>query len=1424
MLLSCIFLLLLCFSSGIACANIVELSERHISTVDGLASNSVRHIYQDSNGFLWFGTLNSGLCRYDGNSFTTIYPQYNNAITLTDPRINSIQEDNFHHLWILTLSDGVSCYDLETEQFVDYTGNGNFNDKYNYIAFIGDEVWLWGRTQGCRVIRFQEGKFSSEVFTAENEALSSNYVTFIHAGVDHRVWIGTNNGLTCYENGEARRIEQGSHFIHAAQMHHHDYFLSDDGRIRRAESDASLTNRAQISGVIPHRVMIPGELTLNEEWVIFTTHGGYLYNPVNDRLSRAPKSLDFKNGQVLQNNKGNYLVYNRSDKVYYIDASSGKVTPVSVNSHEVGDYWTERYSFFEDSRGLVWISTHTNGLFALNPASNQIQHIQLQQHLSDSQSNILLHVMEDHSGGLWVGSEYAGAFHLRVISDKATYLYPAGESHLEYANMVRALAVMGDDVWLCTRDGKVHIYDRTTLKKRKTRTFDANIYAAAIDQRGREWLGTRGNGLLIDSKRYLRNPQDSTSLSSNDIYCMVQDDRGRMWIGTFGGGLNLAEETPDGYRFRTFFTGSYSQCRIRTLYKDRRGWIWVGTNDGILLFHPDALLRDPNAYYAYNCRTKHLRSNEVRSIIEDRKGRMWIAETGVGFAVCTPENNYEALQFTHYNVENGLAYGMVQSFVEDRAGQLWIPTEYGISCFNPESEHFRNYVFSATMQNNVCCENSVLMLPDGRLAVGTNHGLALISPERVEVSDRVATVTFTDLKINGISTSPAEKDSPITRSIAYNPPITLRHDQNSLLVEFSTLDYAYPNRTQYSYRLEDYDTSWSTPSDLNFAGYKNLEPGEYRLHVRACNSMGIWNEQGASLSIRIRPPFWRTKIAYLVMCLLCLAILYGAYRILRKMTELRNKIAIEQQLTEYKLVFFTNISHEFRTPLTLILSALERMRRTMKIEGEQHEAMRVMEKGSQRMMRLVNQLLEFRKMQNNKLALSLEKTDAIAYIYEIWLLFKDAATAKQIEFTFEPTQATYSMYIDKGMVDKITYNLLSNALKYTPTGGSIRLLVSVDEFTHRFTISVKDSGVGIPPEKRNQLFSRFMHSSFSTNSVGVGLHLTHELVTVHKGSIRYTENPDGGSIFTVSLPTDTSQYAAGDFLLTSALDRSDCEEREPVDENMQHDTAVSTQSGTMKPINPQHILIIEDDMDIRSLIAEELAPWFTVATAADGNEGLSYLHEHPEIELIICDVMMPGMNGYEVTRHLKNNIETCHIPVVLLTALSSPESHLEGIESGADAYITKPFSAKLVLARVLKLIEQRSRLKEKFSNDLSVKSTVLCASDKDRAFIDRLNAILETQLNNPTFSAEDFASDMAMGRSVFYSKVRSVTGYAPKEYIRIVRLKRAADLLLTTQMTSAEIAYSIGIHDPSYFSKCFKEQFGKTPKAYRKEADEQTEA
>ncbi len=1395
----------------------IEVRSARLTVADGLANNSVRCICQDDKGFIWLGTLD-GLNRYDGSSFLTFQLERKGGVSLADHRVRSLSEDKNGYLWIRYMTSLYSCYDLRKGSFVDFTGCGEHLSRYHsiYIPDKADEdVWLWGSEDGCRRVACRNGILYSEAFRKGN-GMESDQVNDLKPDGKGGVWIATSDGFYHWDGQQLEVVLKGKDIRYVQERGDKAYFLSADG-IMYVSSDGNAEEVCRKP--VKSQVKFYGDIHYADKWMVFTSGGNLCFDFATETFVRPDERLDVQRVQIIEDNRQDYWIYNGTGKLRYVQVETGQIRIFEVMSEVVLDYIDEeRYSIVHDSRGLLWIATYGNGLFVYNLREGTMQHFTADGKEDVNRvicSDYLLCLMEDRLGNMWVSSEFAGIDKLTIINEGAFYVYPNGENQLNRSNAVRFIAcVDGNNIYATTRMGDVVRYSSSTFMVSDKKKFNTNIYAIVEDTAGVKWYGTRGRGLLIGKKQYMNDPSDSLSLSSNQIYNIMRDNKGRMWIGTFGGGLNLAVRKNDGtYQFRRFFNTGGENARVRCLCEDRNGWIWMGTSRGIYVFRPNELIRDKNAYYTYDLEKGCLYSNEIRSLFSDSEGRMWIAETGSGFSYCMPGGDYAQLEFTHYGVADGLVNNMVQAFVEDSKGNMWISTEYGISCFDRGTCQFDNHFFSAHVLGNIYSENCGIRLPDGRLAFGTNYGFTVIDPQFVRPVNYDMQLIFTDLKLNGISESPGVENSPLRFSMPYLSELHLKHFQNSFSIDFSTMDYIHMGLQRFSVMLEGHDKSWSPPSSQNFVAYKNLQPGTYFLHVKAQNALDVWNTQDTVLKIVISPPFWRSGWAYVIYVLFTLGILGLGFHVFAKMDALRNRIKVDEQLTEYKLMFFTNISHEFRTPLTLIQNALEKIQFVEGIPKELEYPVKVMEKSVRRMLRLVNQLLEFRKMQNDKLALSLEKIDVIGFLKEIYWSFMEIAKSKDIVFSFVPSVENYEMYIDRDKVDKIIYNLLSNAFKYTPSKGKVELHVSVEEPARQLVICVADTGVGIPKDKRNELFTRFAKSRYSSRSVGIGLHLTHELVTVHKGTIVYRENPGGGSRFVVSLPADKSVYEEKDFLIQDNVllqEEHSSEHVLPTAEDVTEDV-----QPVGMPSDRRKVLVVEDDHDIREYMRKELGEYFEIAVEADGQAGLERT-KSDDFDLIVSDVMMPGLSGFELTKRLKSDFATSHIPVILLTALESDSSHVKGIDCGADAYITKPFSMRLLLTRILRLIEQRDKLREKFSNEPGVRHTVICTDTRDQRFADKLASLVEERISDAQFSVDDLLASFNMGRSVFYRKVKGVTGYSPAEYIRVLRMKKAAELLLQTDMNVGEISRKVGVNDPFYFSKCFKSQFGVSPSAYQK--------
>ena len=1184
-------------------------------------------------------------------------------------------------------------------------------------------------------------------FVTLQDGLPSNAVSDIYQDQKGFMWFSTNNGLARYDGDQMKVYLQDS-----------AYASSSDRRVKRITEDKDFKYMwiYTASETFYCLDMTTGHLVdylseakgwrAQERPLHFTQsklqENGlfYMWGPKNGGLivdyrdgnfkvehlsakemeAILPKLQDVKmadkqlvqkwkvpNGRVLTDNKGGKWIYNNTGILRKVVGDSLITLRLLPNETNYIDY--ERFNIVEDNHGLVWISTYGKGLFVFNHDLNQGQHfVANEKGESPIASNYLLCITADRRDGVWVSAEYGGVSHLQVMDKGVVRIFPNGRENLDLSNVVRMVKKQRDgSVMVGTRDGCLYHYSADMAQMLVKSHFDSNIYSVVEMPQGRMWIGTRGKGIYAIPGLDFKNKK---------VFCLKPDDRGRMWIGTFGEGLSVAIPRGEGYEVRTFFADSVGLNEVRCLAIDRKGMLWGGTSGGLFCVDPTRFAADGKGLRVYK------RGSEIHDMLVDRQGRLWLTVPGEGL-VCMQDGNFRIL-----DASQGLINNMVQSVVETEDGNLWVSTQQGVSCWKAKDNSFDNYLFSRVMMGNVYNENSAVCLDDGRVLLGGNYGLTIINPSRISHVKGQTSVVFT--------------------SHPYSDEMTLSYEERSPKINFSTLDYSDVNNVKYTYWLEGYDSSWSVPSPTPWVNYQNLPFGSYRLHVKASYSDGIWGKESV-LDISVEPPFYLSVWASVFYALFLTVVIVMVVKSIREKNILKGKIKFEQEFTRYKLVFFTNIAHEFRTPLTLIQGSLEKEKRIMKTNHWQLElekTVRTMDKSVQRMLRLIDQLLEFRKMQAGKLKLSLQETDVVMFVQGICKMFDDAAESKQIDFKFESQLPAYLMYLDQQKMDKVVFNLLSNAFKYTHAKGTISVSLS---FTDVMTIRVADTGVGIPQEKREQLFSRFMQSSYTGESFGIGLHLTHELVRTHHGEITYQENEGGGSVFVVTIPLQKDCYEASDFLVKdSPILKADLTKERDGQEEKTTDAVPSAPSA---PLNRRTILLIEDDNDVREFLLSELESCFDLKVASDGKAGIAMAKEL-DVDLIVSDVMMPGMNGFELTKRLKNSFETSHIPIILLTALSTDENVLEGTESGADAYITKPFSPQLLMARILQLLNQREILRQKFGKVPQEIRSAMLRNEQDSLFVKRLDSIVYSRLGEQDLSVDKVAGLLHLGRTIFYLK------------------------------------------------------------------------
>lgn len=1350
----------------------IEVKAKRVTIQEGLPSNVVSDMQQDQKGFLWFSTHN-GLARYDGNVVTTYLDNDSTGVSALIGRTKKALEDvTYKKLWVYSSSERLTCLNMvdgKEEKYYQEVEKLHFT---NWKLVCDGMFWLWGAKDGAMLVDYRSGSFLTRRF-AQAE-IGSSRVPLIDSLDKDNVVLCTTDKVFLYSEGRLFCIAKGMRMSRTRPFHHKMLMVSEKGDVYvlRQGKLQRFSHVAYVDGEVA-----TGDLLMGNRWILFTNRRSFSIDVRTGEVAECEGEWLIPNGRVLTDNKGRKWIYNKTGVLRLV--RQDKLVPLILFPQQTTNYIDhERFHIVEDNHGLIWISTYGKGLFVFNQNLTQSQHF-VADKLGESPiaSNYLLGIIADRHDGVWVSSEYGGVSHIQVMDKGVERIYPNGEGNMDFSNVVRMVKKMNDGtVMVGTREGSLYHYSADMSQVLGKSHFDSNVYGIVQMPNGETWIGTRGKGIY---------GAKGLDFKDRNVFCMASDAKHRMWIGTFGKGLSLVMPRKDGYEVKTFFADSVGLNEVRCMVIDKHGVLWCGTSGGLIRIPTDEFVKDASRYKTY------VRDYEIRDVIVDRQGRLWLSASGDGLVQVEPGDGEAEPKFYVFNTSNGLVNNLVQSVVDTPDGNLWISTQQGVTAWNARKKSFENYMFSRNPMGNVYNENSAVCLDDGRVVLGGNYGLTIIQPSRLSHVSGLTDVVFT--------------------SYPYSDEITLTYEQRSPNIHFSTLDYSDVRNVQYTYRLEGFDQAWSQPSSTPWAAYQKLPAGKYLLHVKACTSDGTWGKE-STLVIRIKPPFYLTSWAIMIYVLLVLGVIILVVKFVHDKNVLRNRIRLEQELTRYKLVFFTNIAHEFRTPLTLMQGSLEKEKCIMKAnrwQTELEKTIRVMDKSVQRMLRLIDQLLEFRKMQAGKLKLSLQETDAVMFVKGICRMFDDAAESKEIAYSFESSEPAHAMFLDQQMIDKVVFNLLSNAFKYTPAKGTISVSLS---FTDVMTIRVADTGVGIPQEKREQLFSRFMQSSYTGESFGIGLHLTHELVRTHHGEITYQENEAGGSVFVVTIPLQKDCYEASDFLVKdSPILKADLTKERDGQEEKTTDAVPSAPSA---PLNRRTVLLIEDDNDVREFLLSELESCFDLKVASDGKAGIAMAKEL-DVDLIVSDVMMPGMNGFELTKRLKNSFETSHIPIILLTALSTDENVLEGTESGADAYITKPFSPQLLMARILQLLNQREILRQKFGKVPQEIRSAMLRNEQDSLFVKRLDSIVYSRLGEQDLSVDKVAGLLHLGRTIFYKKVRGTTGYTPNEYIRVIRLRKAAELLKEGEKNVSEVAYAVGFDNPYYFSKCFKEQFGMPPSQYR---------
>jgi signal transduction histidine kinase/ligand-binding sensor domain-containing protein/CheY-like chemotaxis protein/AraC-like DNA-binding protein len=1347
----------------------------HININNGLSHNDVTCIFKDNNGFMWFGTL-SGLNRYDGYKFKIFKHSASDTTSLDDDYIVSISEGPENKLWIET-RNGFDIYDPATEKF-----SHNIRGYLRSIAipdqFItvlkkdrSGNFWFLHRTLGIYEYNPETNKTIHLTHSAKDTStIFSNSVSDLAQDSQGNFWL-------TYRNGELERLEPRS---------------------------LKVNYRSRIFNELPPELNSPYKIYIDKQdaiWAFVPTYSAGVYY------------VDVKKGIVKHIDKGNDQAHLNTDVVS---------------------------SVIQDDKGRIWIATDHGGVNLLNKQDFKIQYLLNREddEKTIGQNSITL-LYKDNTGIIWVGTykKGVGYYHESIIK------FPLYTHHLS-----------------------------DPLSDLRSLGF-SDINSFAEDEPGNIWIGTNGGGLIYFDrkngtfKNYLHNANNANSLANNVVVCLYIDHDQKLWIGTYFGGLDCFDgKTFTHYKHNDTIPGSISEDRVCAITEDDEHHLLVGTlSAGFNVFDAKTQIF---SHYIYKPVENAIHSNYVSRILEDRRKNLWVV-TAYGVDVLLKKTN----QFIHYIHDDknpgSIINNNTNNIMEDAEGLIWVSTREGISIFDyktgkftnlnkqdglPDNTvidlqeydkhnvwistpnglsdvvvdrnaaglkfHFINYNETEGLQGREFTENSSYKTREGELIFGGGNGFNIFKPANLRTNKNVPNLVFTDFQVFNEHVAVGEKVNGriiLPESITGLKTLNLKYNDNVFSIEFAALNYFNPGKVKYQYMMEGFDKGWiNADNKTRKATYTNLDPDHYVFKVRATSSEN-WGNDVLSLDINILPPFWKSAWAYLLYALVIIgSLLYLRQRAIQK---LKTQFSIEKEREEahrmheldlMKIKFFTNVSHEFRTPLSLIMAPVDKILKQIAEPDIQRQLMLV-NRNAKRLLNLVNQLLDFRKMEYQELKLHERNGDIISFIKELSYAFTDVADQKDIKFIFDSENESFYTNFDHDKIERILFNLLSNAYKFTPEGGQVSVILNLigDTGDKHLEIRVIDTGIGIAADKCDRIFEPFFQNdipgSMLNQGSGIGLSITKEFVKLHGGEISVESEFNEGSCFTVLLPVrelNKNIFRDTDLVFDHT---SEFLPEEGVQKNGYHKENRDSKKAT--------ILLVEDNDDFRFYIKDNLKASFNIIEAENGKKGWQKaLSQHPN--LIVSDISMPEMNGNDLCLKIKNDKRTSHIPVILLTALVGEDLQLKGLETGASDYLTKPFNFEILQSKIRNILSQQEHMRKTYQKQVEVTPTEMHVDSPDELFIKKVLLLIDNNISNPNFSVEELSNDVFVSRYTLYKKILSMTGKTPNELVRSMRLKRAAQLLETGHLTISQICHKVGFKSQKYCVKSFKTEYNTIPSRY----------
>lgn len=1343
-----------------------------ITSRSGLSSNSVNAIIKDKHSLMWFGT-DDGLNKYDGTNFTVYRHRSNDSTSLPSNDVTALFEDKQGNLWIGTNGGSVSIYNRKQDCFINFL-SGRSNQIHSYIRTIRQDsfgkIWIAHVGGISIIVPKYDDLLRSKISRKISFKPRSQVALCLFEDSRNRMWIGTNEGLLLHQE-----------------------------------------NRPVLK-VFKQEVSNPKSVTGNVIKSITEDVYHNLWVGTSDGLSMLlPGGKDFISYRSATSGLTNDIICTLAP------TKDGKLWIGTEGGLNILDIKTQKFSrFFPDSR-------NNNSL-----TSKSIRFIYI-----------------DKEGIYWLGT-YQGGINKY---DKNLSIFHLKQSNLFDKNGLKAPVVTAfakgssdNNVYVGTDGGGLHLFDKKTglfnhvaIRSGQQSLNNLSILAMEKSRANELWIGTYATGLfkydpLTGASRQFKMGAGADDLGGKDVFCLKEDQHGNIWIGTNGNGVNVYHPmTKKISRYHKNNVAVHSRLPlngfIRAIEEDDDGAIWIGSyGSGLAVFNPTT-----QEFKVFNKYNSNLPTDAVLSLLADQSGNIWVGTMGGGLSLF----NKQKRSFTSFSEEQGLANSVVYKIIEDAAGLIWCSTNRGISSFNVRTHAIKNYTHHNGIQNNNFVLGSGLLTDDNTLFFGGLEGFNYFNPSSLKTNEHVPPVILTDLKIANKSVTPS-KDAALKEHIAIAREIELEYKQ-SFSISFVALNYTTPQQNKYSYKLAGFDKDWNFEGSAKTASYTNLSPGTYVFKVRASNNDGIWNNNGTSIIIHVNPPYWLTGYAYFLYVLLFSgSLLYLRYQGIKKLKKKfaieREKIEIKQQIEQehqevariheldrLKIKFLTNLSHEFRTPISLIMGTVDNFLANPKKEGA-YGQIHMVKRNARRLLNLVNQLLDFRKMEEHELKLHLKPGEIVSYIKEVTESFKDYSERKRIDLRFETKIPYLHTSFDHDKIERIFFNLLSNAFKFTFEGASITVIIErlpdekgdCNSETVLLSVRVVDTGIGIQENQKDKIFDRFFQDDAAAavlnQGTGIGLSITKEFVKMHGGEISVESEIGKGSAFLITLPFKNESDQRNE-LVSSA---------DPGFPEVFLEQVSNEKPGAQHrfPKEKPSILLVEDNEDFRFYIKDNLKADYHVLEAGNGKEGWQIaLAQHPH--LIVSDITMPEMDGIQLSRKIKGDKRTNQIPVILLTALSSEEEQIKGLSTGANDYITKPFSFEILNAKIRNLLDSNQTLKKAYVKQIKVVAPEIEIEPEDEKLMKKVVRYIDQNINNPKLSVEDLSRHVGMSRSSLYHRLLEITGETPVEYIRSIKLDKAAVLLEKSNLNVAQVAYMVGFATPNYFAKSFKARFDVLPSAFK---------